>query len=167
MKYVTISPERLQQTKPQLLRFIKRHGDKRITRRAFEWLARLAENELAQAGNMLVAAVDGRKLVGLFAVAEYGEKESFIVVHQEHRHCGLGSQLTERVSTALPRLCLRVACDNTASLRLLQRCGFTPYKRTIGPTGKTTIWFVKETLGVHATGIPRENVSQANKYPLA
>jgi ribosomal protein S18 acetylase RimI-like enzyme len=147
MKYVTIPPERLLKTKPRLLRFVKHHGDKRITRRAIEWLAQLEQSELAQAGNKLVAALDDRKLVGLFAVADYGEKESFIVVHQDYRHSGLGKQLTVLVSAALPRLCVRVACDNTASLRLLERCGFTPYKQTIGPTGKPTVWFVKDKLG--------------------
>lgn len=140
LKYLLMPPQALAESQTTLVRFVRQEGDQRITRHAVGWLARLTPKMLKQNDTNLVLAMNGKRVVGLFAVSRCGLGHSFLVVDKRYRLRGIGKALTAHMCERLPKLYVRVALDNEASLTLFRGMGFEPVKACIGPTGKQTLW---------------------------
>jgi ribosomal protein S18 acetylase RimI-like enzyme len=140
LKYVIMPPQALAESQNTLVRFVRQEGEKRITKHAVEWLARLTPKMLKMKDTNLVLAMNGKRVVGLFAVSRCGLGHSFLVVDKRYRHRGIGKALTAHMCERLPKLYVRVALDNEPSLTLFRGMGFEPVKASIGPTGKPTLW---------------------------
>lgn len=126
--------------RPLFLRFIREHGDSRITHHAIGWLRNLSEEAFNKDGNIVIAVMDGRRLVGLGAVSNYGLNESLAVVHRQYRQKDIGRQLIRAFVDNLGKFYGRVALDNIASLKMCFAAGLYGFKLTTGPTGKPTLW---------------------------
>jgi ribosomal protein S18 acetylase RimI-like enzyme len=140
LKYLQLPPQALAESQQTLLRFVRQEGERRITKHAIEWLEALKPKMLATQESSLVLAMREKQVVGLFAVSRYGLHHSFLVVDKRYRQRGIGKSLTAYTCQQLPKLYVRVALDNEASLTLFQGLGFELVKASIGPTGKPTIW---------------------------
>ncbi|UFJ41506.1 GNAT family N-acetyltransferase [Brevibacillus humidisoli] len=139
MNLLTLTPSQVERNRHLLLKFIRQHGDNRITRRAVHWL-KTVRLDPREDGTRILVALDEKKLVGLFAVAAYGLKEAFLVIHRDCRSMGMGRQLSEAMQQLLPKLYVRVALDHAASLRCFMHSGFVGVKLFDGPTGKPTLY---------------------------
>ncbi|MED2007766.1 GNAT family N-acetyltransferase [Brevibacillus borstelensis] len=140
MKIIKVSPIALTSIKATLLRFVRLEGERRITAEARDWLAELTPEKLKRQEAVLLAAVEGKRLVGLFAVSKCGLAHSFLVVDRRRRGHGIGKAMASRMCRLLPKLYVRIAIDNEPSLALFRSLGFAPAKACIGPTGKPTLW---------------------------
>ncbi|WP_103107039.1 GNAT family N-acetyltransferase [Brevibacillus reuszeri] len=140
LKYVILPPQALAESQTTLVRFARQEGDRRITKHAIEWLTRLTPKMLSKNDTSVALAMNGKRVVGLFAVSRCGLGHSFLVVDKRYRNRGIGKALTAHVCQCLPKLYVRVALDNEASLTLFRGMGFEPVKASIGPTGKPTLW---------------------------
>lgn len=140
LKYLPLPPQALAESQATLLRFVRQEGDRRITKQALDWLDKLKPKMLASHESSLVLAMRDKQVVGLFAVSRFGLQHSFLVVDKRYRHRGIGKSLTAYTCQLLPKLYVRVAMDNEASLALFRSLGFELVKATIGPTGKPTLW---------------------------
>ncbi|MFD1425974.1 GNAT superfamily N-acetyltransferase [Kroppenstedtia sanguinis] len=138
IRIVPIRPTLLRRVRPQLLRFSKRHGDRRITHRALRWLRSLTGDPFP-GGTWLAAALDGQRLAGFILFGKYGLEESFIVVHPEYRKQAVAESLLEAALHTLDRVYTRVACDNIPSLKLCFKQGLVAFQLVTGPTGKPTL----------------------------
>lgn len=141
MKLFTVFPHLLPSIKATLLRFVRREGERRITVQSRDWLGELSPESLKSRDTRLLLAVEGKRLVGLFAVSDCGLGHAFLVVDRRFRGRGVGKALAARMCRLLPKLYVRVAIDNEPSLTLFRNLGFQPVKASIGPTGKPTLWF--------------------------
>ncbi|KPC73823.1 hypothetical protein ADL26_12240 [Thermoactinomyces vulgaris] len=134
-----LTPRQLAANLPAVLNFMKRYGDGRITHRALRWLKQL--NTAAQSeGTLIAVALHQRKLSGVIAIGHYGLQEAIIAVHPDFRKQGVGESLVRHTLDRIGKLYTRVACDNTASLKLCFRCGLVAFDLFKGPTGKPTLW---------------------------
>lgn len=133
----------LKRFRQTLVRFIRKYGERRITRSAIQWLKTVRGSALAEEGNLILAALEGRKLVGLVAAADYGRRESFIVVHPAYRRQGIALELVNELVRRLDRVYGRVALDNIPSLAMCLQAGFVAFALDKGPTGKPTLWLGK------------------------
>ncbi|BAU29547.1 hypothetical protein DFP93_11952 [Aneurinibacillus soli] len=124
----------------RLIRFIRKNGDKRITSQAVYWLSSLTPEALNQDGTIILVYIENKKILALLATADYGRRESFLVVHTDARERGLGKHLTETAITRLGKLYGRVALDNTASLKTCLSVGMVGFSCITGVTGKPTLW---------------------------
>ncbi|WP_126425508.1 GNAT family N-acetyltransferase [Brevibacillus marinus] len=138
MRVLTLTPSLLQRNRPQLLAFVRQNGDSRITRKAVQWLE-TATLEPQAAGTLILVALADKKLVGLFAIAAHGLEEALLVVHRAWRRRGIGKLLCQASQQHLTKLYVRVALDNTASLRCFLQSGFVGVQLIDGPTGKPTL----------------------------
>jgi len=138
-----IDRDTLRNSRNTLLNFIRKYGERRITRSAIQWLKTVRGNGLSEKGTLILAALDGRKLIGLVAVADYGRKESFIVVHPEYRRQGVALEMVNDVVRRLDRVYGRIAIDNIPSLAMCLQAGFVAFALEQGPTGKPTLWIGK------------------------
>lgn len=138
IRVVSIRPALLRRVRPLILRFCKRHGDRRITHRALRWLQGLREDGFSK-GTWLAAALDGRRLAGVILFGSYGLDEAFIVVHPDYRKQAVGETLLAAALDSLDRVYTRVACDNLPSLKLCFKLGLVAFHLTTGPTGKPTL----------------------------
>ncbi|AMA73989.1 MULTISPECIES: GNAT family N-acetyltransferase [Aneurinibacillus] len=135
-----LSPALFSRTREKLLRFIHVHGDRRITARAIRWLRALPAEMLEEEGNIVLIYTQNSKLLGCIAVYGYGTQESFLVVHQKAREQGIGTALTNAALSRLGKLYVRVAADNTASLKTCFTIGMVAFACVRGVTGKPTLW---------------------------
>lgn len=124
----------------RLIHFIRKNGDKRITSQAIHWLSSLTPEALSQDGAIILVHIKNKKMLGILATADYGRKESFLVVRTDVRERGLGKHLTETAITQLGKLYARVAFDNTASLKTCLSVGMVGFACITGVTGKPTLW---------------------------
>ncbi|MDA8354065.1 MAG: GNAT family N-acetyltransferase [Firmicutes bacterium] len=138
VRIVTVSPALLRRVRPQILRFSRKYGDRRITHRALRWLNTLSGDSFPE-GTWLAAAVDRKRLVGFILFGSYGLEEAFVVVHPNYRKRQVGESMLEEALTALDRVYTRVSCDNIPSLKLCFKVGLVAFKLTTGPTGKPTL----------------------------
>ncbi|MBN6187992.1 GNAT family N-acetyltransferase [Aneurinibacillus sp. BA2021] len=135
-----LSPAVFGRTRDMLIRFTRRHSSRRITGQAIRWLRAAQEDTIQQQGNLILAAVENKKLLGLLAVCEYGIKESFLTVHSEVRRSGIGSSLTSEAIQRLGKLYVRVATDNEPSLQTCFSVGMVAFACFRGVTDKPTLW---------------------------
>jgi len=140
MKLVRLPAPKLTAVQATLVRFIREQGDSRITKQAIQWLSRLNPANLCAEGTVILMAMNGSHLIGLFAVSRFGLDQSLIVVDRRFRTRGIGRALALHMRDLLPKLYVRIAADNDASLRLFQQLGFQMVKACVGPTGKSTLW---------------------------
>ena len=138
-----IKQDQLKKFRKTLIRFIQKHGERRITTSGIRWLRQVKGTDLSFDGNLILAALDKRRLVGLVAVADYGRRESLIVVHPLYRRQGVGLQLVDEVVSELDRVYGRIAIDNIPSLSMCLQAGFVAFALEKGPTGKPTLWIGK------------------------
>ncbi len=138
----TIKKNQLKKFRKTLIRFIQKHGERRITASGIRWLRQVKGTDLSD-GNLILAALDRRRLVGLIAVADYGRRESLIVVHPFYRRQGIGLQLVDGIVSELDKVYGRVAIDNIPSLSMCLQAGFVAFALEKGPTGKPTLWIGK------------------------
>lgn len=140
LKYVILPPQAWAESQMTLVRFTRQEGERRITKHAIDWLGCLTPKKLAEPGTALALALNGKRVVGMFAVSRCGLGHSFVVVDKRYRNRGIGKALTAHLCQRLPKLYVRVALDNDPSLALFRGLGFEPVKASIGPTGKPTLW---------------------------
>jgi ribosomal protein S18 acetylase RimI-like enzyme len=140
MQIKQIAPEQLVKVRQRLIRFFQLYGDKRITKRALNWLEEVMPNDLSMQGNCLLVCTEGTMIVGAIAVANYGRGESFIAVKPTERQKGTGRILVEALMCRMEKMYTRVALDNTPSLKLCFSVGMVGFKMITGPTGKPTLW---------------------------
>ncbi|RKD23761.1 GNAT family N-acetyltransferase [Ammoniphilus oxalaticus] len=140
MQVKQITPETLPAVRPKLIRFLNLHGDKRITRQGIRWLERLQAEKLNQKGDVILVAVEQKKLTGLLAISDYGRKESIVVVHRQHRQKKTGINLISEILKRVDKCYGRVALDNVPSLKMCFAMGMVGFKIIEGPTGKPTLW---------------------------
>lgn len=134
-----LTPLQATTNKRIILRFMKRYGDGRITHRALRWFQQLNAESLPE-GTHLSVALEQKKLIGVIAIGQYGLQEAFIAVHPDYRQQKVGEALLQHALEHLDKLYTRVACDNTASLKLCFNCGLVAFNLFKGPTGKPTLW---------------------------
>ncbi|TCS96779.1 GNAT family N-acetyltransferase [Hazenella coriacea] len=139
MKIRTLSFHEMKRVRPQLIRFIRRHGDGRITHRAIRWFQQLIQESWNE-GMIVAATLDKNIITGLIVLGNYGLDESFIAVHPSYRKQKIGETLLQHALHRLGKIYTRVACDNTPSLKLCFACGLTAFQLTYGPTKKPTLW---------------------------
>lgn len=140
MELRNIQPHELKKLRQSLVRFIRYHGDQRITHKAIRWLQHLPAEPFEEGTALILATLHG-KIAGFTALADYGRKESFIVVHPAMRKKKVGAMLLQRSLDELGKIYTRVAIDNIPSLKLCFSCGLKAYDLSTGPTGKPTLMF--------------------------
>lgn len=142
MHFLELSPNQLDKHRNRLIRFIKQHGDNRITHRAIRWLSEAdADQLLFQEGTAIIVALENNRLRGTFIISNYGIDEAFVVVHRDHRSQNTGKNLIQQYLNTRNKLYGKVALDNIASMKMCLANGMVAFKMTDGPTGKPTLWF--------------------------
>lgn len=126
-----------------LLKFIREHGELRITNHACKILSQLTPDQLSKPGvSLLVATVRGqnrRELAGVSFVSGFGEEACLVAVHPLYRNRHIGTALMAAQLKRLGRMECSVASDNTASLKMCFNVGLAAVALTSGPTGKPTL----------------------------
>ncbi|ERI08586.1 GNAT family N-acetyltransferase [Aneurinibacillus aneurinilyticus] len=140
MPVYAFSPDTFSRAREKLIRFSKTHGDRRITAKAIRWVQEMPEVDINQEGTLLLAYVHSKKLLGFLAVAKYGIRESFLVVHPKARTQQIGKTLTEEAIHRLGKLYARVAADNMPSLKTCFAARMVAFSCIRGVTGKPTLW---------------------------
>ena len=140
MQVKQITPETLPTVRQRLIRFLSLHGDKRITKKGIRWLESLQPEELTVQGNIILVAVEEKKLTGLIAISDYGRQESLVAVHLLHRKQNTGVTLISELMKRVDKCYGRVALDNIPSLKMCFAIGMIGFKVISGPTGKPTLW---------------------------
>ncbi|MBD1373095.1 GNAT family N-acetyltransferase [Hazenella sp. IB182357] len=139
MKIKKVTPTVAEKLKPVAIRFMKNHGDGRITHKALRWFNKLTPEQFI-ASTWMAVAFDDKKMIGMIIFGDYGTSESLIAVHPYYRKQGVGEKLLLHGIDHLGKVYTRVACDNTASLKLCFSCQMVAIDMTKGPTGKPTLW---------------------------
>ncbi|WP_051318091.1 GNAT family N-acetyltransferase [Cohnella thermotolerans] len=140
-----MSSEEWERKRFSLLRFIRSHGERRITQAGWLRLVALAAAELERPGTAVaVAHTAGGQPAGIAFAAGYGDDACFVVVHPALRGRGICRSLLSRLADEWGRLTCRVAADNTASLAACFAAGLVAVGLESGPTGKATLRLVRQ-----------------------
>lgn len=143
LQYKLLGPEEWEKQRFQLLRFVRRHGERRITGRAWQRLLLAGEAELARPGTAIaVAYTQGGCPAGLAFAENFGEAGCLVAVHPALRGRGVGRKLIGELAGPWSRLTCSVALDNAASVAMCFAAGLVAVGLETGPTGKPTLRFV-------------------------
>ncbi len=140
MKIYALSAEEFRRHRTRLVRFLRQHGERRITKDALRWLEREPIHLCDEEGGGIWVVVDGNRLVGMAALSDYGRRESVIAVHRDYRQKGVAQELIATMRERLGKLYGRIALDNFPSLKMSFAAGFVAFDLIEGPTGKPTFW---------------------------
>ncbi len=139
MKHVKVNSKTSERVRTPLIRFIKQYGDGHITQKGIRWLKTTPFDELSYNGNLIHVYLDGKKIVGVLAIANYGLEQALIAVHPDYRQSGIAYDLVTNALKEINRLYVKVANDNIPSLKLCFSLGMHAFDLTKGPTGKPTL----------------------------
>jgi GNAT superfamily N-acetyltransferase len=139
MKITTFTLPNLLPYRQKIILFLRKNGEGRITHRALRWLTRISTSDHTP-GSIALIALEEKQLAGVMIFSHYGIEEAITAVHPRYRKQGVGEALLMEAKKRLGKVYTKVACDNTASLKLCFRCGFTAFQLFHGPTGKPTLW---------------------------
>jgi GNAT superfamily N-acetyltransferase len=139
MEIRQLTIEEIKKYRHNLIRFIRKFSDGRITLRAIRWFKQL-NLENVSPGTLVVVSLEGKKLTGVIIICHYGLEESLIAVHHSYRKQGVGITLLNHTLQHLEKVYTRVACDNIPSLKVCFACGLCAFHLIKGPTGKPTLW---------------------------
>lgn len=143
LQYRLLEPDQWEDGRFQLLRFVRRHGERRITAHAWQKLLLASEAELAQPGTAIaVAYTQGGCPAGVAFADHYGESVCLVAVHPALRGRGVGRKLLRVLAEPWERLTCNVAIDNSASVAMCFAAGLVAVGLETGPTGKPTLRFV-------------------------
>jgi hypothetical protein len=132
----------LPQAKRDILAFIARYGERRITGKAKRWLRRLHASDLQIAqGTLILIAHHGRHMIGVLGLAHFGRECLFIVVRRGMRGRKIGQQMIRKALSQTGALIARVATDNTPSMAMFFASGLSAVSLERGVTGKPTLIF--------------------------
>jgi GNAT superfamily N-acetyltransferase len=93
----------------------------------------LSVDDISSPGNTVWIATDVRKIVGAYAVADYGKELSVVVVDKDYRGRGLGHQLVNAVVSELGSFYAEVSGSNLPSLKMMFSCGLVAYDAFVRP----------------------------------
>ena len=143
LQYRLLEPNQWENGRFQLLRFVRRHGERRITTFAWQKLLLASEAELSQPGTAIaVAYTQGGCPAGVAFADQYGESVCLVAVHPALRGRGVGRKLLGVLAEPWERLTCNVAIDNAASVAMCFAAGLVAVGLETGPTGKPTLRFV-------------------------
>ncbi|WP_027085377.1 GNAT family N-acetyltransferase [Cohnella panacarvi] len=146
LDYRLLKPEEWESGRFQLLRFVRRHGERRITALAWQKLLLVSEAELAQPGTAIaVAYTQGGCPAGVAFAVQFGESACLVTVHPALRGRGVGRKLLGVLAEPWGRLTCNVAIDNAASVAMCFAAGLVAVGLETGPTGKPTLRFVRSS----------------------
>lgn len=137
-----LPPSKLSLVRSQLVAFILRHGDRRLTREAAEWLATVPGFKLEQDGTAILLAIADHKLVGILGAADYGQSISFAAVSAASRRNGIGESLIRRFIDMEGSFTCRVNANNYPSLRTCIKAGLIADHCWKGTGGQTILQLV-------------------------
>lgn len=135
-----LTKEQVRRHRKKLLQFMEKHGDRRITHTAIQWLKTVEARDVNEEGNLVLAALENRKLVGLILIARYGLKEAAMAVHRDYRNRNIAKALIRETIATLGKMYGRVALDNLPSLKACLDNDMVGFHLFTGPTGKPTLW---------------------------
>lgn len=154
LHYRLLEPDQWENGRFQLLRFVRRHGERRITALAWQKLLLASDMELSQPGTAIaVAYTQGGCPAGVAFADNYGESVCLVAVHPALRGRGVGRKLLGLMAEPWERLTCNVAIDNAPSLAMCFAAGLVAVGLETGPTGKPTLRFVwrkQEQAAAHA-----------------
>ncbi|MFC5529328.1 GNAT family N-acetyltransferase [Cohnella yongneupensis] len=143
LQYRRLDPVEWDKQRFLLLRFVRRHGERRITGHAWQQLLLAGEAELASPGTAIaVAYTQGGCPAGVAFAEKFGESVCLVAVHPALRGRGVGRQLLSELAEPWERLTCNVAIDNAASVAMCFAAGLVAVGLETGPTGKPTLRFV-------------------------
>lgn len=140
MNIRNLTPSLFQKYRHKLVEFIRKNGDRRITKEALDWVRTVRPERLEEAENVVLVAVQDKKVIGMVIAINYGIEESFIVVHRHHRNHNIAKQMVQNVISQLSKIYGRIATDNIPSLKVCLDNNMVAFDLFIGPTGKPTLW---------------------------
>ncbi|MFD0672954.1 GNAT family N-acetyltransferase [Cohnella sp. GCM10027633] len=143
LTYRLLDPAEWEKQRFQLLRFVRRHGERRISGRAWQRLLLAGESELSRPGAAIaVAYTQGGCPAGVAYADQYGDDVCLVAVHPALRGRGVGRTLLRSLAEPWERLACSVAIDNAASVAMCFAAGLVAVGLETGPTGKPTLRFV-------------------------
>jgi hypothetical protein len=140
MQLLNLTDKLLAKRRRHLIQFFRQHGDRRITKDAYDWIQKVKDEDLEQEGTLILCAIEQNKLVGVLIASNYGIDESFITVHKRHRNQHTAQKMVHHTIQQLGKLYGRVAMDNTPSLKVCLDNHMVAFHLFNGPTGKPTLW---------------------------
>ncbi len=168
LNYRLLEPDQWESGRFQLLRFVRRHGERRITALAWQKLLLVSEAELALPGTAIaVAYTQGGCPAGVAFADQYGESVCLVTVHPALRGRGVGRKLLGVLTEPWGRLTCNVAIDNAPSVAMCFAAGFVAVGLETGPTGKPTLRFVRQGREADHTQADGRPVSEdVYRHPL-
>jgi hypothetical protein len=140
MQLLSLTDQLLAKKRRHLIQFFRLHGDRRITKDAYDWIQKVKSEDLEQEGTLILCAIEQKKLVGVLIASNYGIDESFITVHKNNRNKHTAQKMVQQTIEQLGKLYGRIAMDNIPSLKVCLDNNMVAFHLFFGPTGKPTLW---------------------------
>lgn len=141
-----LHPENIDRIRQQLIAFLLKHGERRITRDAIKWLSHVTEYDLDREGTAILVAQDNKQLAGFFCAVDYGNEISFAVVRETNRSCGIGQRLIKEFVHRNKKFTCRVNADNYPSLRACLQAGLVVNSCWLSSNGQLILQLVTANL---------------------
>lgn len=140
MQIIKLTKSQFTSHRQKLVQFLLQHGDKRITKKAIDWIKKASSEDIEQEGFLALSALENKTLIGVLIVADYGMDESIVAVHEKYRNQNTAKKMVYYTIAQLGKVYGRVALDNIPSLKICLENGMVGFHLFTGVTKKPTLW---------------------------
>lgn len=140
MSIIRLTPAQFLNNRRKIIRFLRNHGDRRITLKAIRWIKGATKKDVEQEGFLALCALHHNIIIGVLVVADYGRVESLIAIHKKYRNQHIAKRMVQQAISTLGKMYSRVAMDNIPSLKICFDNGMVAFHLFTGVTNKPTLW---------------------------
>lgn len=140
MSIIRLTPGQFLSNRRKIIRFLRNHGDRRITLKAIRWIREATKKDVEQEGFLALCALHHHSIIGVMVIADYGRAESIIAIHKNHRNQRIAKTMVQQAISTLGKMYGRVAIDNIPSLKICLDNGMVAFHLFTGVTNKPTLW---------------------------
>lgn len=139
MKIITVTANNLEKYRSSLLCFVKRY--QKEEKNSFRWLFQIRRHHLNNQGTNIKLCIWDGKIIAIFAVKDYGTKDSLFILAPNYYYPNVGCKILEEMKTDLSVCYMKINYTETELIKMALNAGFASLAYSVEQDGTLYLWF--------------------------
>lgn len=138
MKIIQLTPTNLEKYRHALLPFVKRYC-KNVN--SYRWIYQLRKHHLNKSGTEVILALWEGKVISIYALSEYGTKNSLFLISPQYEDAHIGTKLLEKMRNQLGVCYLKINIKAPEQIKMALNAGYVSFSYEIKENEDIFLWF--------------------------